>query len=588
MLAGMLTPMAKSLWPERNLATMLLVRSVEEHDPAFFTPEALSAAALAAANARDDRELIEKRSAYLFLRLPASLRAWAHIGLLPESSLSAVVAAAFLAGGLSNFLGPSGLVHVVYNPLVFLVAWNVAAYALLAWRALHAPRAGLAGLLVRDLWSLWNRWAHRLPSERLQHAERIAATFRERYWAAAGPVVLARIEALLHAAAISLLLGAIGGTYVRGLFLEYNAIWRSTFLTDAETVTGLLNVLFAPGLWLLDQAPLATAQVQPLLSPQGTPAAPWIHRIALSAALVVLLPRAALALAAVRRALRRARQLEVDLQGDEYYLAQLRAARDSRIHRLREEIATIVRSGAAKLAESIALLVRERFFDMHVAPALLRFRNRGGRIRDLEAEIAAAREAFQPQLLAHLQDAQQDLETSVRASLERLVGRELALASAVAPGLAHRPLPLGQSLSGSMAESVGDGIGATVVMGITAVVASLSGGIGKSLGIAVVSSLLGTTGPIGLLIGGIAGLALAGTGYLVGRDRVTEAVKSRALPAALVAFALTDAKLDLAREATYATVKDQLAADLEPQVTAATEAILQRLAAAADAGGPPP
>jgi len=580
--------MAKSRWQERNLATMLLVRSVEEHDAAFFTPEALSAAALAAANARDDRELIERRSAYLFLRLPASLKAWARIGLLPESSLSAVVGVALLAGALSNFLGPSGLVHVVYNPLVFLIAWNLVAYAVFAWRALRprapegpAARYGLARLLVRDLWSAWNRWANRLPPGELRNAERIAAAFRDRYWEAAGPVVLARIEALMHVAALSLLLGAIGGTYVRGLFLEYNAIWRSTFLTDPTAVTALLNFLFAPGLALLDGALLDAAQVESLLSAQGAPAAPWIHRIVLTAALVVLLPRAALAAAAARRAHREAAGLQVDLQGDDYYLAKLRTARDSHIHSLREDIGTIMRSGVAKLAESVALFVRERFFDIRVAPTLLQFRNKGGRISELEAEIAAAREAFQPQLLAHLQDAQQELETSVRASLQKLVGRELAYASELPSGLSHAPVSLGDNVSGSVAGSVGDGLGATVVMGITAVVASLSGGIGQSLGIAVVSSLLGTTGPIGLLIGGIAGLALAGTGYLVGREKVVAAVKSRALPATLVAFALPEAKLEEARQATYAAVKQEVAAHLQPQVGLATEAIVQRLTEAA-------
>jgi len=140
---------------------------------------------------------------------------------------------------------------------------------------------------------------------------------------------------------------------------------------------------------------------------------------------------------------------------------------------------------------------------------------------------------------------------------------------------------LGDNVSGSVAGSVGDGLGATVVMGITAVVASLSGGIGQSLGIAVVSSLLGTTGPIGLLIGGIAGLALAGTGYLVGREKVVAAVKSRALPATLVAFALPEAKLEEARQATYAAVKQEVAAHLQPQVGLATEAIVQRLTEAA-------
>lgn len=574
-----------SRWQERNLATVLLVRCVEEHEPAYFSPEALSAAALAAANARDDLELIEKRSAYLFLRLPPALKAWARIGLLPESSLGAVILASFLIGALSNFLGPSGLVHVVYNPLVFLIAWNLVAYGFFAWRALDTKqgrRSGVVRLLVRDLWSAWNRWAHRLPAGRLQHADRIAATFRDRYWDAAGPVVLARIEWLIHVAAIGLLLGAVSGTYVRGLFLEYNAVWRSTFLNDPGAVTALLNFLLAPGLLLLDGALLGRGEVQSLFSPGGSPAAAWIHRIALTAVLVVVVPRSVLAFAAARRALREAGRLRVDLEGDDYYVAKLRTARDSHIHRLREDIVTVARSGVGKLAESVALFVRDHFFDIRVAPALLRFRNNGGRIRDLEAEIKAAQEAFQPQLLAHLQEAQQEFETSVRASLQKLVGKELADAPALYAELSHPALSLREDVSGSVAGNLGDGLGTTVVVGITAIVASLSGGIGQSLGIAVVSSLLGTSGPIGLLIGGIAGLALAGTGYLLGREKVAQAVKGRAIPATLVAFALPESKLEQARQATYAKVKEDVAAHLEPQVALATEAIVERLAAAAD------
>lgn len=581
-------PPPPARWHERNLATVLLVRAVEEHDPAYFSAETLSAAALAAAGARDDRELIEKRSAYLFLRLPARLKAWARIGLLPESSLGAVTLAAFLAGAASNFLGPSGLVHVVYNPLVFLVAWNLAAYALLAGRRLaargnreKAESEGVLRLAVRDLWSAWNRWANRLPAAELAHADEVARAFRRRYWQAAGPVVLARIEGLIHLAAIALLLGAVAGTYVRGLFLEYNAVWRSTFVTEPGAVAAFLNALLAPGILLRDGAPLGAAEVEPLLAAAGSPAAAWIHRIVLTAALIVVVPRALLALAAARRAAREAAGLAVDLSADEYYVAKLRAARDQRIHALREDIAGIVRSGVAKLAESVALFVRERFFDLSVAPALLRFRNNGGRVSDLEAEIGAAQQAFEPQLAAHLENAQQELESTVRESLRRLVGRELAHEPQLAAQLSAPAVDFTERVSASVAGRVGDGLGAAAVAGIAGIVASLSGGIGQSLGIAVVSSLLGTSGPVGLLIGGIAGLALAGGGYLMGRDKVAEAVKRRSLPATLVAFALTEAKIEAAREAAYAKAKADVAAHLEPQVAPATEAIVARLAAAA-------
>src|SRR5262249_9422431 len=119
---------------ERDLVALLLVRAVEDHDPSFFTPEVLSEAALAAVNARTDAELLEKRTAYLFLRLPKAMRAWARIALVPDDSLGLAVLAAFLVGSFSNYLGPSGLVHVVYNPLGILIIWNLMVYALLAWR----------------------------------------------------------------------------------------------------------------------------------------------------------------------------------------------------------------------------------------------------------------------------------------------------------------------------------------------------------------------------------------------------------------------------------------------------------------------
>jgi hypothetical protein len=136
-------------------------------------------------------------------------------------------------------------------------------------------------------------------------------------------------------------------------------------------------------------------------------------------------------------------------------------------------------------------------------------------------------------------------------------------------------------LTGSVAGALGDGLGATLVVGITATVASLSGGVGHSLGIAVISALLGTSGPIGMLLGGLIGLAVAGAGYMVGRDKVTDVIKSTHLPATVVAAFLRDSKIDQAREATYKQVKTEIAGYFEPQVSKTTETLLSQLAVAA-------
>lgn len=568
---------------------MLLVRCVEEHDPKFFPPDVLSAATLTAAGARDDMGFIERRSAYLFRRLPRAVKAWAHIGLVPESSLTAVVVGTFLIGAFSNFIGPGGLIHIVYNPLAFLVLWNIAAYAVFAAREARSRKnfsasdeqsaspAGPLRLLIRDLWSAWNRWANRLPEEQLRNASAIADSFRRRYWIAAGPIVLARIEWLIHLGAIFLLLGAIAGTYVRGLFLEYNAIWRSTFVTAPDAVAGFLNVLYAPGVLLFDGSFLSTTDVEPLLSSTGSPAAAWIHRVAIAAAIVVIVPRMGLTWISARRAVRRAAGLKFDLAADGYYVAQLRSAGDKDFHHLREGISSAIRSGVAKLAESLAFFVRERFFDQRVAPLLLQFRNKGGRMKDIEEEIEAAQEAFQPQLAAYLSQAKVEFEATLRTGLQSLVGKELAQSSRFPQDLSGSSVAMEKTLPGSVARNLGDGIGATVILGVSTIVATLSGGIGKSLGIAIVSTLLGTSGPVGLLIGGLGAVIVGGAGYLMGRDKVTGAVSGLHLPATVVAFVLPESKIEKARQGSYERVKAEVTSHLEPQVTLAAEAILEKL-----------
>src|SRR5215813_6032660 len=89
---------------ERQVVQLLLIRAIEEHDPSFFAPEVLSGAILAAIDARDDVEFLEKRTAYLSLRLPKAMKSWTHIAFLPEDWLGSWLLVAALIGMLSNYL----------------------------------------------------------------------------------------------------------------------------------------------------------------------------------------------------------------------------------------------------------------------------------------------------------------------------------------------------------------------------------------------------------------------------------------------------------------------------------------------------
>ena len=603
---------------ERDLVALFLVRSVEEHDPSFFTPEVLSEAALAAVDAGSDAELLEKRTSYLFLRLPRGMRAWARIALFPENSLGVVVLATFLVGVLSNYLGPSGLVHVAYNPLAFLVLWNLGVYTVLVWRRMtrlqsiapaaspklegslstaptpHDPNSvepeltqrsgGIVRFLIGDLWLAWNRRiaSLRTVGSRIKNTGEIAVAFWDSYWDAARPLVIARITSLLHAGAIGLFIGAVVGTYARGFFFEYNAIWRSTFLTDPASVATFLNVLLGPACLVIDGRLLTPDAIQPLLLPHGTIAAAWLHRLVLMGTLTILLPRCALAAYEARHARRAADRIHVDIsQG--YYVEKVRAAREDHIHRIRDGIAVTIRVGIGKFAESVALFVRDQFFDKSVAPTLFSFRNKGGRISDLQTELSEHTATFEPQLLEHLRTGQIEFQQSVRIGVQSVVGKELTQPPNILGAVSPASIPMDQSVTGSVASNVGDAIGATVTAAVTAAVATISGGIGKTLGVAILSGLLGASGPVGLLIGGIAAAAAVGGAYWLGRDRVTAAVKRWRIPASIAAIALRDSKLERAREATYSQVKNEIQTRIEPLVEHATESILKQFSLAVDA-----
>jgi hypothetical protein len=118
-------------------------------------------------------------------------------------------------------------------------------------------------------------------------------------WTEVGaPFMAQHFRRWLHLAAATVALGLIVGLYVRGLVLRYEAGWESTFLGPAQVQT-VLGVLYGPVAgWSGVPLPQTVADVEGLrwtATAGGSDAAPWIHLIALSLALYVLIPRLLLA-----------------------------------------------------------------------------------------------------------------------------------------------------------------------------------------------------------------------------------------------------------------------------------------------------
>ena len=212
----------------------------------------------------------------------------------------ALTVAAFALGIAADQVAPSHRVNVLAFPLLGLLAWNVAVYALIAIRGvwgLVSPRGRALGPLARAVARL-GRAAPREPAVQDAAVSTVLAVFFAEWARSTAPLVAARIGRSLHFAAFALALGAIAGMYVRGLVLEYRAGWESTFI-GAEAVQSLLALVLGPasaltGIPIADVPRLEAMQFG--AGGAGENAAPWIHLYAATIALVVLVPRLLLAL----------------------------------------------------------------------------------------------------------------------------------------------------------------------------------------------------------------------------------------------------------------------------------------------------
>ncbi len=209
----------------------------------------------------------------------------------------ALVAASFAFGLASNQLGPSQRVNVLAFPLLALLAWNVAMYVVLALRLafgwLLRRRTGpLRALLVR--------LAQGIPGGGVRDRAGFApalSTFAGDWSKLSAGLAAARAARVLHWAAAAFALGAVAGMYLRGLAFEYRAGWESTFL-DAAQVRSLLAFALAPGSVLTGLGVPDAAHLERIRfsAGPGEIAAPWIHLYAATAAVIVVVPRAVLAL----------------------------------------------------------------------------------------------------------------------------------------------------------------------------------------------------------------------------------------------------------------------------------------------------
>ncbi|HET9694520.1 MAG TPA: DUF2868 domain-containing protein [Steroidobacteraceae bacterium] len=304
------------------LRTILLVKSVEDQDAdgAMLTHaerEAATRAALRAhpagegagpAPAREARtwRVLEARARELHGRLVQRHPVVARTVMLESRATQAALAVlgiAFAVGLALSVLDSRVRIEIVAFPLLGLVLWNLVVYAVLVVAALRRPRRRVPGAVATAAgWVAWPlRWGWRRAAALVRQASfyhrplaNALRRFSDEWWPLAQPLLALQGKRIFHLAAAAVALGLVAGFYVRGIALEYRAGWESTFLTPGQ-VRGVLQVLYGPASAVTGIAlPADDAAIEALHWRDGAgggPAAGWIHLIAATALLFVVLPR---------------------------------------------------------------------------------------------------------------------------------------------------------------------------------------------------------------------------------------------------------------------------------------------------------
>ncbi len=320
------------LLPEARARRLLLAQALETADPQGLLvglPERsrIDADTLAATGdpakgqpldlrawlgARTDRLLDllgHRRPALAALASPPAWAGWLAAG-LPLLAL--------LAGGALDRIDNPHQVNLLSPPLLAFVAWNLVVYL------------GLALTAVRPV-----RWRGTPPAWPATRGGRhpVARAFQAAWWRVAGPLEGQRWRRLLHLAAAAWGVGVVLSLLAGGVVREYRVGWESTLL-DLPQVHALLRALYAPVLALLPLQPFSLDEVARLHFGDGAgvgreAARRWVWMTVALVALVVVLPRLALAAWAHLHARRLARALAVDLREPPFdaLLAAVRPAR---------------------------------------------------------------------------------------------------------------------------------------------------------------------------------------------------------------------------------------------------------------------
>jgi len=333
---------------ELDLSKILLVQALEECDPhGRHLP--LSTRYHATQQARDqqrpssdeNRSFLTTRTKIMWDFLDKAFPALAQScdRLYVDIPTALIAIPALGAGLLINGLGESQRVNLLNFPLLLLLLWNCGIYLSTALMpllkfSLKTTWLDTATTHLSKLAGIWRprSWPSiNLPDPAtLSWSQEATTRFMALWWPHVQPAWTQRVRQLLHLGAACMAIGIILGMYIRGLALDYQATWESTFLS-ANQVHWLLHTLLSPAAWLLQSPVPRLSEIVNLQAPQHGPAAPWIHMWAVTALTFIVIPRSILALMS-QRSLKQAWERFALPLNDPYFVHLLAPARGQGVH----------------------------------------------------------------------------------------------------------------------------------------------------------------------------------------------------------------------------------------------------------------
>lgn len=235
-------------------------------------------------------------------------------------AVAAFLVAALLGAATDRIANPHR-VDLLSLPLLAIVGWNLAIYcALIASyflqrRRQQQPHQERPASFMH--WaSGWRGWQRRAGQLRAT----ATVVFTRQWYGATAALQTQRWRKVLHLAAAGWAFGIGLSLFARGLVVEYRVGWESTFL-NADQVHAALRVLLMPAMALFPFEPFTVQDIASLQFSNGSGAmagARWVYLYATLLAVVVIVPRLALALYARWRERVLSRRVVLSL-GDAYH-----------------------------------------------------------------------------------------------------------------------------------------------------------------------------------------------------------------------------------------------------------------------------